>query len=189
MLDFYKTLNQKFKPSWFYLSASPYNLYPFIHKFIEDNYTPGTIILRDASFMYIGGLLQSLTQGTEAYKTDRMEKIFSWIPSRKLICVGDSTQTDPETYGVEYRKHPGKSEMTILVLSGCARLSMLTKSRIAGWIKAIFIRKVTNADYSNMTEKNKPERFTKAFKDVPRDVWQVFENPSELAGQVKRLLA
>ena len=71
--------------------------------------------------MYIGGILQSLTQGTEAYKTDRMEKIFSWIPKRKLICIGDSTQTDPETYGVEYRKHPGRSEVTVLVFGGCAR--------------------------------------------------------------------
>ena len=29
-------------------------------------------------------------------------------------------------------------------------------------------------------EKNTPERFEKAFKDVPRDVWQVFEDPNEL---------
>ena len=46
---------------------------------------------------------------------------------------------------------------------------------------------MTDADYPNMADKNKPERFTKAFKDVPSDVWQVFENPTELAEHVKRL--
>lgn len=28
--------------------------------------------------------------------------------------------------------------------------------------------------------KNHPDRFEKAFKGVPRDVWQLFEDPQEL---------
>ena len=28
--------------------------------------------------------------------------------------------------------------------------------------------------------KNNPERFEKAFRGVPRDVWRVFEDPTEL---------
>lgn len=57
------------------------------------------MILRDANFLNLAGLLETLTEGTQEYKVDRMEKIHSWLPKRKMICVGDSTQSDPEAYG------------------------------------------------------------------------------------------
>lgn len=84
---------------FFYLSASPYNLYGFLKFFRDQYYPPGTIILRDASWMNLGGLLSNLTLGTEAYKVDRMKKVQSWLPGRKWIAIGDSTQSDPEAYG------------------------------------------------------------------------------------------
>jgi phosphatidate phosphatase APP1 len=28
-----------------------------------------------------------------------MRKIQSWLPQRRVICIGDSTQSDPEAYG------------------------------------------------------------------------------------------
>lgn len=159
--EFYKILDDQFqKPAFFYLSASPYNLYPFLHKFINENYPHGTIILRDSSWMYFGGLLQSLTQGVQAYKTDRMRKIHSWLPKRKFICIGDSTQADPESYAQMYREFPG-------------------------WIKAIYIRKVV--DIPHMEAKNKDERFVEAFKDVPDHVWKVFLKPADLADHLKHV--
>ena len=120
--EFYKSLDAQFnQPAWFYLSASPYNLYPFLHQFLKQNYPHGTMILRDASWMYFGGLLlQSLTQNVKAYKVDRIRKIHSWLPDRKYICVGDSTQEDPESYAQIYTEFPGM-------------------------IKAIYIRKVVDA--------------------------------------------
>jgi hypothetical protein len=161
MPEFYKYLGEHFEnPAFFYLSASPYNLYPFLHQFINDKYVPGTIILRDASWMYLSGLLQNLTQGVKPYKVDRMKKINSWLPKRKMICVGDSTQMDPESYAEIYKTYPG-------------------------WIHAIYIRKVVDAPH--MEEKNKEERFTKAFEGVDARVWKVFENPIELADHVKHL--
>ena len=39
----------------------------------------------------------------------------------------------------------------------------------------------------DVAAKNAPERFEKAFKDVPRDVWQVFEDPGELYAAVDAL--
>ena len=84
---------------FFYLSASPYNLYMFLHNYRQKYYPQGTIILRDANWMNLSGLLSNLTLGTEAYKVDRMEKINTWLPKRKMICIGDSTQSDPEAYG------------------------------------------------------------------------------------------
>lgn len=36
-------------------------------------------------------------------------------------------------------------------------------------------------------ERNKPERFEKAFKDVPRDAWFVFKEPEELYEKIDAL--
>jgi len=57
------------------------------------------MILRDASWMNLAGLLSNLTLGTQEYKVDRMTKVNSWLPKRKMILIGDSTQSDPESYG------------------------------------------------------------------------------------------
>jgi phosphatidate phosphatase APP1 len=161
MPEFYKVLDESLgKPAWFYLSASPYNLYPFLHEFVGEHYPSGTMILRDASWMSFAGILQSLTQGVKDYKTDRIAKIHSWLPRRRFICIGDSTQSDPESYAEMYAKYPD-------------------------WIKAIYIRKVTDAP--NMENKNKAQRFRDAFKDVPDSVWRVFVDPKELADHVKHV--
>ncbi len=101
MPELYKSVNEMLKGDtpWFYLSASPYNLYPFLREFREQHFPQGTLVLRDTSWKTIAGLLAALTMGTEEYKVDRMKKINSWFPKRKMIVIGDSTQSDPEAYG------------------------------------------------------------------------------------------
>ena len=88
-----------------------------------------------------------------------------------MICIGDSTQSDPEAYAEAYAKHPE-------------------------WIKAIWIRKakdvveITDAIPGQSNEKrNRAERFEKAFRDVPKEVWHVFEDPKELYAKVDALVA
>lgn len=165
MPELYKHIVQKLdNPPFWYLSASPYNLYPFLRSFREQYYPNGTMILRDASWMNLAGFLANLTQGTEAYKVDRIEKVYGWFPKRKFILIGDSTQSDPEAYGEAYRKH--------------------TK-----WIGAIYIRKVTGVAEMDEGRKNSAERFEKAFKGVPKDVWYVFEDPQELYAKIDALPA
>ena len=149
-------------PPFFYLSASPYNLYPYLRNFREQHYPKGTIILRDASWQNLGGLIASLTDGTENYKVDRMVKIHSWFPHRRFICIGDSTQTDPEAYGDIARKYPG-------------------------WVKAIFIRRVTGIAEMDEKSKNSTERFEQAFKGLDRSLWHVFNDPGELVERVDAL--
>ncbi|KAK3373237.1 hypothetical protein B0T24DRAFT_527411 [Lasiosphaeria ovina] len=146
---------------FFYLSASPYNLYPFLRDFRETYYPHGQLILRDASWMTIPGLLSNLTLGTQEYKVDRIKKVHRWLPQRKLICIGDSTQTDPESYGEIYRTFPG-------------------------WVKLILIRKVKDIASVGTAEKNEPKRFEVAFKGVPRETWHVFEDPSECIKLVQK---
>ncbi|KAK7949336.1 phosphatidate phosphatase APP1 [Apiospora aurea] len=149
---------------FFYLSASPYNLYPFLRDFRDKHYPHGTIVLRDSSWMSIPGLLSSITLGTEQYKTDRMTKIHEWLPKRKFICIGDSTQADPESYGKIYRKYPG-------------------------WVKLILIRKVPDIAALGIESKNEPKRFEKAFKDVPLERWHVFEDPAECRAIIQKMVA
>lgn len=90
MPELYKFIAALIKESspFFYLSASPYNLYPFLRDFRERYYPHGTIVLRDSSWMSIPGLLSSVTLGTEQYKTDRMTKMHDWFPKRKFMCIG-----------------------------------------------------------------------------------------------------
>lgn len=163
MPELYKNIKSTLNnPPFWYLSASPYNLYPFLRGFREDHYPPGTMILREASWMNLAGFLTSLTQGTEAYKVSRMDMVHTYFPNRKFLCIGDSTQSDPEAYGDVYRKYPG-------------------------WVGAIFIRKVEDVEPVDESKKNSPERFEKAFKDVPKDVWTVFTDPKELWDKVAKL--
>lgn len=164
MPELYKHLVTKLNnPPFWYLSASPYNLYPFLRSFRDTYYPRGTMILRDASWMNLGGLLLNLTQGTEAYKIAQIEKIHTQFPKRKFICIGDSTQSDPEAYAECYRKYPK-------------------------WIRAIYIRKVVGVSEMDENHKNDPERFRKAFADVPEGVWFVFDRPEELESKVDYLV-
>lgn len=148
---------------WFYLSASPYNLYPFLREFCHQWFPHGTLILRDSSWRTVAGLLTALTQATEEYKTDRMRKVHSWLPKRKMILIGDSTQSDPEAYGDIYRE-------------------------FKGWVKLILIRKATDVSAIGINAKNEPKRFEEAFKDIPREVWHVFEDPEECHKLVDRVV-
>ncbi|KAL4808486.1 hypothetical protein BDV18DRAFT_151438 [Aspergillus unguis] len=137
MPQLYSRIERQFGPTWFYLSASPYNLYPFLRGFIRDHFSPGTLVLRDSSWLDISELVKSFTVNTKEYKVDRIRKIRRWFPHRRALCIGDSTQTDPEAYAEIYRRHPE-------------------------WIHAILIRKVM--DVPHMEEQNSPKRFAEAFK-------------------------
>jgi phosphatidate phosphatase APP1 len=156
----YAHVHQQLNPAWVYLSASPYNLYPFLRQFLRSFYHPGTLMLRETSWKDLSSLEKLWTEGIHAYKQGRMDQIHRWLPKRKVLCVGDSTQSDPEAYGMIYRKYPG-------------------------WIKAIFIRRVT--DIPHMEQKNLDVRFQTAFRDVPQDVWKVFDDPEELYALIDSL--
>ena len=52
----------------------------------------------------------------------------------------------------------------------------------------IFIRKVTGVAEQDETHKNSDERFEKAFKDVPKEIYYIFENPEEVYEKVDALV-
>jgi hypothetical protein len=160
MPAFYAHLHQQLIPAWIYLSASPYNLYPFLRQFLRSFYQPGTLMLRENSWQDLNSVGKMWTEGTQAYKEERMDQIHQWLPRRNVLCVGDSTQSDPEAYGTIYRKYPG-------------------------WIRAIYIRRVT--DIPHMERRNSEHRFQAAFHDVPESVWKVFDDPEEMYALIDRL--
>jgi hypothetical protein len=153
-------------PIFFYLSGSPYNLYPFLRNFRKDHFPDGTMILRDASWQNLGGLISSLSINVQEYKVDRLEKMHTWFPDRQFICVGDSTQKDPESYAEIARRHPG-------------------------WIKAIYIRRVPDENEIqgalNPT-RNSNERFETAFKGLDPKMWLIFDEPDEVRKNVQLLV-
>ncbi|RAO64188.1 uncharacterized protein BHQ10_000200 [Talaromyces amestolkiae] len=160
MPELYEFIDRELDPTWMYLSASPYNLYTFLRSFLHSFYPPGTLLLRQATWKDLREFVRSYNTGTRTYKMQQIDKIHSWLPARRVICVGDSTQSDPEVYAEMYKKHEG-------------------------WIKAIFIRKVT--DIPHMAKKNSSLRFQKAFAGVPHGIWRIFEHPSELYESIARL--
>ena len=87
---------------------------------------------------------------------------FGNFPSRSFVCIGDSTQRDPEAYAQMAREFPH-------------------------WVRAIFIRRVTGP--GNDESKTGPDRFEKAFKGLDRGLWHVFDDPTELYARVDALVA
>lgn len=57
MPELYSLIKSSLKnPPFWYLSASPYNLYPFLREFREAHYPPGSMFLREASWRNLGGI-------------------------------------------------------------------------------------------------------------------------------------
>ena len=74
------------------------------------------------------------------------------------------------------------------------------ESRVYGSTKVCIISPMDSSQYSNdhfiavvgvnlSKEKslNAPERFEKAFKDVPRNIWRLFENATEFQSELESL--
>ncbi|KAG8840673.1 hypothetical protein FRC20_005500 [Serendipita sp. 405] len=78
MPEFYQQLHttlstQQHPTPFVYISASPYNLYPFLRSFINDaGFPEGMIILKDMSWMDMHSVFLSITTGTHEYKEDRI---------------------------------------------------------------------------------------------------------------------
>ena len=61
-------------------------------------------------------------------------------------------------------------------------------NKFPDWVHLILIRKVTDIAAVGIAEKDEPERFEKAFKGVPKNVWHVFETPEECYDIIKSVV-
>jgi phosphatidate phosphatase APP1 len=85
------------------------------------------------------------------------------------VCVGDSTQSDPEAYA-EFYHH-------------------LVRLNKGGRVARIFIRKVSGVNKELEVKLNAPERFEKAFEGIPNTLWKVFEDGREMLSEIEKLKA
>lgn len=86
----------------FYVSSSPWNLYPFLTEFLKLHNIPlGTLFLKDFGNHTI---FNSSAHG--AHKTNSIELILNTYPDLTFILIGDSGEKDPEIYGEIVRKYP-----------------------------------------------------------------------------------
>lgn len=89
----------------FYVSASPWNLYDLIARFLALQGLPeGPLLLRD-----LGLERDRLVLGSgREHKLAQLSRLLETYPSLAWILVGDSGQHDPEIYAEIIRRHPGR---------------------------------------------------------------------------------
>jgi hypothetical protein len=129
-----------------YISASPWQLYVPLTKFLRDNgFAAGDFHLKrfrvkDSSY---GNMLTNPLE----YKLSAIELLLKRFPKRQFILVGDAGERDPEVYATFARRYPEQ-------------------------ILRIYIR--------DTIDQREAPRYHEIFRDVPREKWQVFENPSSI---------
>jgi phosphatidate phosphatase APP1 len=116
-------------PRFWYISASPFNLFPYLRSPYNMNaYPRGDIILPTCSQVMWWFLA---SKQIEKYKISRIESVHIYNSQNKVVCIGDSMQKDPEVYGEIFRRYPR-------------------------WVRAIFIRVAGNEScYKNSLERFK----------------------------------
>jgi phosphatidate phosphatase APP1 len=90
---------------FFYVSASPWQLYQPLAEFVQTNgFPPGIFLLKD--FRWKDRTFWNLFADPERYKIQRIESLLKQFPERHFILVGDSGERDPEAYGEIARRFP-----------------------------------------------------------------------------------
>lgn len=107
MAALYRSAASESGVQFHYLSASPWQLLPFLEPFLEESGFPaGLFHLRQFRPKSISSPLEFIGDSS-AYKVSTIERLFSDFPDRSFVLVGDSGEHDPEVYGEVARNHPG----------------------------------------------------------------------------------
>ncbi|MEM7334695.1 MAG: phosphatase domain-containing protein [Chloroflexota bacterium] len=101
---FYQSLTRGKNPM-FYVSSSPWNLYPMLVDFMENQNIPrGPLFLKD----YGLSKEQLLTSGHKSHKLTQIHTILKTYPNLPFILIGDSGQKDPEIYQEVVNQYPNQ---------------------------------------------------------------------------------
>lgn len=96
-----------------FVSASPWQLYPELHKWMAaEKFPPATFQLRQIRFR--DSSLLKLFDDPFASKVSRVSTLLKRFPKRKFILVGDSGEKDPEVYGELARKFPSQIVVSLI---------------------------------------------------------------------------
>jgi phosphatidate phosphatase APP1 len=107
MAPAYKAWASATGAQFWYVSASPWQLFNPLQEFVSSNGFPaGVFCLKH--FRLEDQSVFSIFQGPEKYKPGVIEPLFRQFPNRRFVLVGDSGERDPEIYGALARKFPGQ---------------------------------------------------------------------------------
>jgi phosphatidate phosphatase APP1 len=103
MAQLYQSWSTNKGAQFYYVSASPWQLFLPLKEFLQANQFPmGMFCLKE--FRLKDKTRFSLLQDPEKYKPGIIEPLFRKNPGRKFVLVGDSGERDPEIYGDLARK-------------------------------------------------------------------------------------
>lgn len=106
MAEFYQQLATKESSVTFhYVSASPWQLYPFLKEFLDTYKFPqGSFHLR--LFRWKDENFFTLFKSSKPHKIETIESLLKCCPQRRFILVGDAGEQDAEIYAQFARQHP-----------------------------------------------------------------------------------
>lgn len=108
MSQAYQRMAQTLGARFHYLSASPWQLYPFLEPWMdEEGFPHGTYHLRQ---LRPGNptSLKRFVGDSGPHKIASIEQLLEHMPEREFILIGDSGEADPEVYGDIARRHPDR---------------------------------------------------------------------------------
>ena len=106
MAELYDQLATRDGAAFHYLSASPWQLLPFLESFAADHGFPkGIFHLRQLRPKSLSSPADFVS-GSSDYKTATLERLITDFPKREFLLIGDSGEHDPEVFGTIARKHP-----------------------------------------------------------------------------------
>lgn len=114
MAALYRALNahaeEDTRPSFFYVSTGPWNLYDMLSDFLAIRGFPdGPLFLTDWAPQE-----RYVVRSGQGHKRATIARLFSAYPDSKFALFGDSGQKDPETYVEVARENPGRIAAIII---------------------------------------------------------------------------
>lgn len=105
MADIYNSLAKyDARTSFHYISGSPHQLYPVLQDFLRDNEFPkGSLHLRRVK---IHEELFAKGSTTQRHKLIEIRALLEQFPQRQFVLIGDSGESDPETYAEAVKAYP-----------------------------------------------------------------------------------
>lgn len=95
---------QDSRTSFHYVSGSPHQLYPVLQDFLQDNNFPvGSLHLRKVK---VSEELFGASGTTQRHKLTEIRALLDQFPQRLYLLVGDSGESDPETYAEIVKDYP-----------------------------------------------------------------------------------
>ncbi|MCB9866933.1 MAG: DUF2183 domain-containing protein [Phycisphaerales bacterium] len=106
MAAFYRALAARSPhPDFHYVSASPWQLYQPLQKFLDDSGFPaGSVHLRRLGISLANALDGFVVP--DDYKEQRIAEIIGAFPERQFMLIGDASERDPEAYAALAKRFP-----------------------------------------------------------------------------------